>query len=527
MVACKKIRLPKDFVKEVDNLQILRESLTRHHRIMLHLATMAHGPNHYILLPYAQYGDLELFLHCGIGPDRKEKYDFDKRFNEVRNGDVTHHLLSQCWSLANALKWLHNGIQIEKTSSTVFCAHMDLKPANILIQPDPDSEPNSIVGKWMISDFGISVLKEEAKPHDSEFVSIGDYYSHLAMRRHQTMNTLPTRREGTYQAPEVRLPGNAAYRSSSSARDVQGIGRKSDIWSYGCIFSEVLAFALDQDKLVKAFRSQRKGHGNDYFYEAEQTHLGPSENTAERYHVRPSVLTWLDSICEHYASPKRWVECYVGSIKKILIVDAEKRPDATQLEGLVEHVKEHEVTSRDSSDDHCPILDGPDSSPPSPVPMSPAPPVKPPHAHRIIIGATPKTSIRSLLGRNGSKLKANYVALTCSNNEVRAAYLVKSSVYFYKMNVEESSDTFGQQKSNDTEPRRSDDPGPHKPQYFELEVELAQCNGWQGIAVAGDFLAAWGFSSKKLVSFVGHHLLLISNDLCSCICATSGSPKMP
>jgi serine/threonine protein kinase len=119
---------------------------------VLQLATVEHGPKLYILLPYAKYGDLGDFLHCGIGPDKKINYNFDYRFNKVRNNDIRLPLLHQCWVLADALAWLHTGIAIEKSSSTVFCVHMDLKLANILIQDDP----KSAVGKWMISDFGIS-----------------------------------------------------------------------------------------------------------------------------------------------------------------------------------------------------------------------------------------------------------------------------------------------------------------------------------------------------------------------------------
>lgn len=527
---------------------------------MLHLTTIEHGPNRYILLPYAQYSDLELFLHYGVGPDRKEKYDFDEYFPKVRNGNVTHHLLRQCWSLANALEWLHNGITIEKTSSTVFCAHMDLKPANILIQPDPDSA----VGKWMISDFGISVLKEKAKPQDSEFVSIGDYISQL------TMNTRPKRHEGTYQAPEVKLTETAWNQSSRLTPDQKGIGRKSDIWSYGCIFSEVLAFALGRDKYVNEFQSRRKGReGNDYFYveKPDQGYLRAPDNMPKQYQVHPSVLTWLDGLC----GPQSWVDCYVETIKNILIVDTAERPDATELTKLVNHIKEHV----DNAQVNCSVLRAKDEAvtqrtvnPPTPATgilrkdlnaMSrgnQSPPldridsvvrevlhgdgdndprirhsddvslinavsvtsressgthssisttsVRPAYAHGILIDPdvlrTPNESIRRELPRpEGSNFKATSVALTYSGGKVYAAELSKSSIYFYKLDVEEMSAT------------------------LELPLELPHPNGWQGIAVGGFFLAAWGFSSNKMVNLVLYRLLSLSaNDLlCSCTCAIS------
>ena len=65
------------------------------------------------------------------------------------------------------------------------------------------------------------------------------------------------------------------------------------------------------------------------------------------------------------------------------------------------------------------------------------------------------------------------------------AYLAKSSVYIYKLDVNEQSAS------------------------LEREVLLPQPHGWQGIAIAGNFLAAWGFySHKRQVSLVSHYILL-------------------
>lgn len=337
-VAVKKIKVPEAFNEEVANLQILTESLTVHNRIMLHLATIKHGLKHYILLPYAEYGDLELFLHCGRGPTGEIKYDFKKRFNNVHSSDMTLPLLRQCWYLTDALKWLHGGITVEKSSSTVLCTHMDLKPANILIQYDPES----MIGTWMISDFGISVLKEEAPQQGAGIVSIYDYYSQL------TMNSQPKRQEGTYQAPEVKLTEDASKQKSNLTPDQKGIGRRSDIWSYGCIFSEVLAFALGGDKLVCEYQTARKGQdGKDYFYieKEDRGHLSAPGTGPKQYQVHPKVLQWLDSLCGRPLNSQGWVDCYVETIKHILIVDTQKRPDATKLQVLVEHVKAHVVAS--------------------------------------------------------------------------------------------------------------------------------------------------------------------------------------
>ena len=498
----------------MDNLQVLKESLTLHHRIMLHLTTIEHGSNCYILLPFAQRGDLELFLHCGVGPDGKKKYDFDVDFPEVRNGDITQLLLSQCWSLASALEWLHNGITIEGSSSAVKCVHMDLKPANILIQLDPDSA----VGKWMISDFGISVLREE----DPRFVSIGDYYSQL------TMNLEPRRNRGTYQAPEVEL--------SHLTRHQKGIGRRSDIWSYGCIFSEVLAFALGRDRFVHDFHNTRRGpDGRNYFYikDERQGYLMSPDDMRQQYLVNPFALEWLNSL----RNSTIWADCYVETIKKILVVDATKRPEATELKELVNRVKEQvdgaqaggsQLLSRDGVD----VPRTPALIPPTPnltdeintmsrgeqsvLPASPelsydgiykdriigsrdmsesttsksssgihsllsTTSVNPPHTHGIMIDSDERRKpnqpiCRVLSELKGSNPKATFIALTYMGDMVRAAYLVKSSVYFYDLNLKDLSAS------------------------LHDEVPLPSSDGWEGVAVADRFLAAWGYSSRQMVN---------------------------
>jgi serine/threonine protein kinase len=212
---------------------------------------------------------------------------------------------------------------------------MDLKPANILIQHDKTSK----VGRWMISDFGISVFKEETKPQAAPIGSIGDYYSQL------TINTRPKRHEGTYQAPDVMR---------------EGIGRKSDIWSYGCILTEVLAFALGSAGLVTGFQSAREsGERNDYFYSEvgiSQAYLTVPATTRPRYIVRPSVLKWLEDICKNSANPQRWVDCYVETAKKIILIDVDKRPDSTVVLTLVEHVLKHVQDSRLGSPVDCHVL---------------------------------------------------------------------------------------------------------------------------------------------------------------------------
>jgi hypothetical protein len=181
------------------------------------------------------------------------------------------------------------------------------------------------------------------------------------------MNTRPKRQEGTYQAPEVKLAESSFSQSFHMKPEQRGIGRKSDIWSFGCILSEVLAFSLGRDELVRDFQSARKQNArDDYFYTEKPRQTDQYLRTADRsdasrqkYEVRPTVLWWLDSLCRNTANPQNWVDCYVGTVRRILIVDTMARPDAVELLKLLWHVREHVRGSRSSSAVACPILDLP------------------------------------------------------------------------------------------------------------------------------------------------------------------------
>jgi hypothetical protein len=73
--------------------------------------------------------------------------------------------------------------------------------------------------------------------------------------------------------------------------------------------------------------------------------------------------------------------------------------------------------------------------------------------------------------------KITGLAMARSSSGARVACLSKSTVFLYNLEAEAFSVT------------------------LEKEIELESSNGWTGIALAGDFLAVWGFSDHKLVGF--------------------------
>lgn len=307
-VACKKFSSDSKeaFLKEYKNLTILKESLTTQSHILQHYTAVDHDPHsYYILFPYAEHGDLYQFLHGGAG-----SYELHNQFPRLPvEGDpaIFKPLLHQCWALACAIEWLHDYIQVD--GEHIMCAHLDLKPDNILIRNDA----SSVVGKWMISDFGISVL-EPQKLDSSRPLSVRGCY------REPTIEVNPHGGRGTYRPPE------AINRIGSRAM-TNKIGRRSDIWAYGCIFTEVLAWAIGRREGVEHLAQERQiGITNDFFWDE---HFGQSLSPqATGFKVRDSVVRWLDHI---QTSPEKVVGEWVKTIKDILIIDKESRPKAQKL----------------------------------------------------------------------------------------------------------------------------------------------------------------------------------------------------
>ncbi|KAL4931543.1 kinase-like domain-containing protein [Aspergillus undulatus] len=138
---------------------------------------------------------------------------------------------------------------------------MDLKPANILVSFEDAESPN--IGKWKISDFGISIIAavEEARP----LHATGETFRY----------PFPLNGAGAYQPPET---------ANGSA-----FGRKSDVWSLGCILVRVLAFGLDGETKLKELddRRARGIAGEPEYYKHDFFHRGdpPVRN--------PHIEAWL------------------------------------------------------------------------------------------------------------------------------------------------------------------------------------------------------------------------------------------
>lgn len=149
------------------------------------------------LFPRAE-GDLSSFLSSSKRPP-----SFEHNVSIIR---ALH-------GLASGLSDLH--VFVLKSLNMEFKGcHHDLKPQNILISQ----------GRFLLADFGLSRLKPTGQDSTSISKSIGDYL-----------------------APECRADDDQR----------QYVGRKSDIWSFGCIIAEVLAFMDDGREGCERLKNSR------------------------------------------------------------------------------------------------------------------------------------------------------------------------------------------------------------------------------------------------------------------------------
>jgi len=150
-------------------------------------------------------------------------------------------------------------------------------------------------------------------PEDREFFMIADFG--LTRFRRSTPNAssgVPFEYgTSTYRAPEC----NAGTK----------VGRAGDIWSLGCIFSEVITFALLGFKDgVDEFRKRRSvSDRRDLFHGKEK--------------VKPEVLNWFSSLVD-LGRDDTFIRDFIGLIVDMLHEDPKQRPKIGEVEQKLEEI---------------------------------------------------------------------------------------------------------------------------------------------------------------------------------------------
>lgn len=124
-------------------------------------------------------------------------------------------IIKALFGLGTALAAVHE-FYSEQLGVEFKGCHHDLKPRNILVSE----------GAFILADFGLCRFKGPEAESKSLSKNIGDYL-----------------------APECQEP----------SMQRRAVGRKSDIWSFGCIIMEVLAYMTGGADAVTTLREERLG----------------------------------------------------------------------------------------------------------------------------------------------------------------------------------------------------------------------------------------------------------------------------
>ena len=175
----------------------------RHHSIVQLLAAFTHGSTYNFVFPLADM-DLAALLHR---EQRPSAFENDKAFFQAIAG------------VASALENIHNFEYKEQgMAMSQVGFHHDLKPENILVKGR----------NFLITDFGLSRFSDKESPR--KFKWLGD--------------------AETYGPPEI----DPEFRD----RESENIDSCAvDLWSFGCIMIEVVAFILEGPRSLDEFREKR------------------------------------------------------------------------------------------------------------------------------------------------------------------------------------------------------------------------------------------------------------------------------
>ncbi|ETN39241.1 uncharacterized protein HMPREF1541_05464 [Cyphellophora europaea CBS 101466] len=304
---CIRARNDADARNEREVLERFRCSSSRNERIMQCFATFMHGEDLIIISPWAAGRDLSFFL---VRP-----WEIFHNYEERSHRFSPYNLFLEAMELAVALRFLHNGLYHQ--GRPLLCAHLDLKPDNILVDISR-SEVSQPVGKWMISDFGLSRVEEAVE--GSQVVTTTDDEQRNSRAPGNMLREMsfqrPTRKEGAFQPPETR-------------HDQARVSTRRDVWSYGCILATVMAFAIGGPAHVGRLRKRRAEGADDLFYHRVGT----------RIYLKPGVINWLreqPESCDEIHRP--WIQACATLVPQLLNVDVIERPEMDKAVNGVRHV---------------------------------------------------------------------------------------------------------------------------------------------------------------------------------------------
>ena len=281
-------KLAENFDRELAMLKELRKY--SHPHIVTDLATWTQDRGYYMLFPYAQ---------CNLREYMQQ--------NEFTERDA-FWLLDQFRGMANAVKRIHD-LEIEASTSTLDVKtsivagrktgwHHDIKPENILYFKDSPSNR----GMFRISDWGSA--------------KVNTYRT----RSYHTKSLIGTI---TYEPPEFTYQGETS--------------RPYDLWSLGCVFLELLIWAVFGPTNIENFSGQRDDKRDANSVTGSMRDDAFWQKVGDKYVLKKIVVTELQRLDKALAEPgKPPFKEVVGYIRRMLELDLDKRIRALELCDLLD-----------------------------------------------------------------------------------------------------------------------------------------------------------------------------------------------
>lgn len=265
-------KLAEEFGHEVDILSALQ--CLEHPNIISLITAFSKGMTHTFLLPAAD-GDLKKLLNTN---------------HRLPGFETETEIFGSLWGLSSALDSVHNYFFPLLNVRQIGC-HYDIKPNNILFSDR----------KLLLSDFGLSRLRKAEDGSQTTFKT----------------------GEGYYMAPECE--------SMTHGFEHGRIGRASDVWSLGCVLTEILAYLsvepANSPAEVQRFINDRRlkvGSFISYMFYGEEE-------------VNPAVQRYLER-CKADETLSDGLRSLARVVDKILHFDQAQRPSAAEITRLLFHL---------------------------------------------------------------------------------------------------------------------------------------------------------------------------------------------
>lgn len=209
------------------------------------------------------------------------------------------YFLDGSLDIAKGLEWLHYHIP-PLEGQPQQCFHLDLKPNNILVF---GAEKSWI---WKITDFG----EASFWVHNERVIS-GEWSPY----------TNTTRPADIYQAPEVER---------------HEVGRACDIWSFGCILTDILVYVCDPRGGVRALHRALE-NARETSEQERLAFYGREEGTGTPS-LKREVVEILNDMT---TSNVPWVPPCRDMVLELLQSDESARPSAIMVNNEIQNLFDH------------------------------------------------------------------------------------------------------------------------------------------------------------------------------------------